>query len=150
VTNKVDLELAALTSMSSAQLRAEWTRVYRAVAPPLSADLLARGVAYRLQERVHGSLTPAMARELRRLKEQLDKDGQVLIQVHEGRIKPGTRLVRDWGGISHHVLVLESGYHYRDRRYGSLSQIARDITGAHWSGPRFFGLKRRRRSGSDA
>lgn len=56
----------------------------------------------------------------------------------------GTRLVRDWGGVSHHVLVLESGYHYGDRRYSSLSQIARDITGAHWSGPRFFGLKRER------
>ncbi len=63
------------------------------------------------------------------------------MNANQGRIKAGTRLVREWGGISHHVVVLEDGYHYLERRYSSLSQIARDITGAHWSGPRFFGLK---------
>ncbi|MES2987947.1 MAG: DUF2924 domain-containing protein [Pseudomonadota bacterium] len=134
--------LAALTTMSSAQLRDEWQRVHRAPAPPLTADLLRRGIAWRLQERVHGGLPSPVARELQRLKRQFEASGKVSVNVHEGRIKPGTRLVRDWGGTSHHVLVLESGYHYRDRRYSSLSQIARDITGTHWSGPRFFGLRR--------
>ena len=138
----VSNQLAALATMSSAQLRAEWARVYKAPAPPLSADLLARGISWRLQERVHGGLTKPVARELQRLKRELDGGGKVATNVYEGRIKPGTRLVREWGGVSHHVLVLESGYHYRDRGYLSLSQIARDITGAHWSGPRFFGLKR--------
>ncbi len=140
---KLDEQLAALTTMSSAQLRAEWQRVYRTQAPPLTADLLRRGIAWRLQERVHGGFAPAVLRELQRHKRQLDASGKVSVHVHQGRIKPGTRLVRDWGGASHHVLVLESGYHYRDRRYSSLSQIARDITGAHWSGPRFFGLRER-------
>ncbi|MCW3848106.1 DUF2924 domain-containing protein [Sphingomonas sp. LB-2] len=134
--------LAALATMRAAELRAEWERVYRAPAPPLTGDLLRRGIAWRLQERVHGGLPTSVARELRRLKRQYERSGTVSINVHDGRIKPGTRLVREWGGASHHVLVLESGYQYRDRRYLSLSQIARDITGAHWSGPRFFGLKR--------
>ncbi|MDF7773633.1 DUF2924 domain-containing protein [Sphingomonas sp. AOB5] len=134
--------LATLTTMRAAELRAEWERVYRAPAPPLTADLLRRGIAWRLQERVHGGLPTAIARELQRLKRQYERSGTISVNVNDGRIKPGTRLVREWGGASHHVLVLESGYQYRDRRYSSLSQIARDITGAHWSGPRFFGLKR--------
>ncbi len=137
-------QLAALTTMSSAQLRAEWMRVHKAPAPPLTADLLARGVAWRLQQKAHGGFTTAVVRDLRRFKRQLDASGNVSRYAYEGRINPGTRLVRDWGGVSHHVLVLENGYDYRDRRYASLSQIAKDITGAHWSGPRFFGLKRRR------
>lgn len=136
-------QLAALTTMSSAHLRAEWMRVHKAPAPPLTSDLLARAIAWHLQEKMHGGVTTATARELRRLKRQLDASGNVSTNAYEGRIKPGTRLVRDWGGVSHHVLVLEQGYDYRDRRYASLSQIARDITGAHWSGPRFFGLRRR-------
>ena len=144
MTQALEDRLAALKTMSSAQLRAEWIRTYKAPAPPLTADLLARGIAWRLQERAHGGFTPAATRNLQRLKRQLESSGSVSVSAYEGRIKPGTRLVRDWGGVSHHVLVLESGYDYRDRRYGSLSQIARDITGAHWSGPRFFGLKRER------
>lgn len=135
--------LAALSTMAPTQLRKEWLRVYRSAPPPLTADLLARGIAHRLQERVHGGLPLAASREIERLKKALDDKDDVSVPVHAGRIKPGTRLAREWGGGTHHVLVLESGYHYQDRRYASLSQIARDITGAHWSGPRFFGLKRR-------
>ena len=66
------------------------------------------------------------------------------------RIKPGTRLVRDWGGATHHVLVEERGFTYRDQRYGSLSEIVSTITGTKWSGPRFFGLTRRRAEQLDA
>ena len=58
-------------------------------------------------------------------------------------LKVGTRLVRDWGGVPHQVLIREDGYLYGERVYGSLSKIARDITGTSWSGPRFFGLVRR-------
>jgi hypothetical protein len=56
---------------------------------------------------------------------------------------PGTRLVRSWGGETHSVLVLDEGFEYRGERFRSLSQIARTITSVRWSGPRFFGLKRR-------
>lgn len=135
-----DLEnrLAALATMSPAQLRSEWLSLYKAPAPPLTADLLARGIAWRLQERAHGGFSKSMLRQVKELRRQLERGGPA--RVSDGRIRPGTRLVRDWGGTSHHVLILEDGYLYQDRRYASLSQVARDITGARWSGPRFFGL----------
>jgi hypothetical protein len=130
--------LAALGTMSPAQLRSEWLSLYKMPAPPLTADLLARGIAWRLQERAHGGFSKSMLRQVEKLRREFERGGTA--RVTDGRIKPGTRLVRDWGGKSHQVLILESGYLYQDRRYASLSQVARDITGARWSGPRFFGL----------
>jgi len=56
-------------------------------------------------------------------------------------LKPGTRLLRLWQGTSHEVTVLGHGFAWQGTTYGSLSEIARAITGARWSGPRFFGLK---------
>jgi hypothetical protein len=53
---------------------------------------------------------------------------------------PGTRLIREWHGQTHLVDVLEKGMLYQGRTYRSLSEVARVITGARWSGPRFFGL----------
>jgi hypothetical protein len=58
-------------------------------------------------------------------------------------LKAGTVLVRGWRGIEHRVLVLDAGFEHRDRRYKSLSHVARTITGTNWSGPRFFGLEPR-------
>jgi hypothetical protein len=61
-------------------------------------------------------------------------------------LKPGTRLVREWHGVTHTVLILEDGVEWKGMRYRSLSVVAREITGAHWSGPRFFGLQRNERT----
>ena len=127
--------------MSPAQLRAEWLRVHKSPAPAMTPDLLMRAIAYRLQEQEYGGLRPAVKRELERLGAQFERTDSV--SVASMHIKPGTRLVRDWGGASHHVLVEDDGYSYRDQRYSSLSEIACTITGTKWSGPRFFGLKRR-------
>jgi hypothetical protein len=132
-------QLAALATMSSAQLRNEWLHLYRAPAPDMSPDLLRRGVAYRLQERSTGGLSGETKKAVAALMRQMEKTGEAVI-VPSTRIKPGTRLVRDWGGASHHVLVVEDGFLYREQRYRSLSTIAQHITGAKWSGPRFFGL----------
>ena len=55
-------------------------------------------------------------------------------------LKTGTTLVRQWRGHAHSVLVREDGFEYQGQRYRSLTMIAERITGAHWSGPRFFGL----------
>jgi Protein of unknown function (DUF2924) len=63
----------------------------------------------------------------------------------EPRLKPGARLVREWRGRTHTVMALDDGFEFEGRLYRSLTQIAREITGAHWSGPRFFGLKDRKR-----
>ena len=137
----LDDRLTALATMSPAQLVAEWHRVHKSPAPAMTPDLLRRAIAYRLQEQVHGGLKPSVVRELERIGGQSDRTAPVTVAgMH---IKPGTRLVRDWGGVTYHVLVNEHGFTYRDQRYGSLSEIASTITGTKWSGPRFFGLKGR-------
>ena len=139
---ELDAKLAALTTLSSAQLRAEWMRVYRKPPPSMTADLLRRGIAYRLQERVFGGLSAATLKEIERLCKQFKKTGEAA-SLQPVTIKPGTRLVREWGGRTHHVLVIQGGFLYDDRQYRSLSQIASAIAGVRWSGPRFFGLTKR-------
>lgn len=138
-------EVAALATMSPAQLRAEWRRIYRVSPPGMTPDLLMRGIAYRLQERRHGGLTAATVRELDRRAKDIAA-GQESGAMRERQLKPGTRLVRQWGGKTHVVLVTDDGFVFDDRRFVSLSQIAKAITGAHWSGPRFFGVKASQRT----
>ena len=133
--------LAALTTMSPAQLRAEWRRVHKGAAPSLPPDILRRGIAYRLQERLHGSLTTAVARELDRISARLAK-GLMTIGSDANRLKPGMRLIRSWQGRTYTVLVSDNGFILDDRSFSSLSQVAKAITGVHWSGPRFFGIGR--------
>jgi hypothetical protein len=121
------VKLAALQTLSPAQLRIEWQRVYGAVAPTLSAELLVHGIAYRLQEKVLGKLPARVARSIQ-------------TRSSAPRIKPGTQLVRSWNGRSVAVVVTDSGYLFEERPYRSLTAIAREVTGAGWSGPRFFGI----------
>jgi hypothetical protein len=132
-------ELAVLATMSSAQLRAEWKRVMRTEPPAFSPDLLQRALAYERQERRHGGLSSALRREIERLGRQMERNGSAR-PSGGATLFPGTRLSRDWHGRSHHVLVLEDGFLFEERRYRSLSHIANAITGTRWSGPRFFGL----------
>ena len=130
--------MAALPSMTAAQLRAEWQRVVGSPSPAAyGKNLLARGIAYHLQAAVHGGLSSKAARQLRQAQA---RTAQGLRVPPAPRLRQGTMLARDWQGRTHHVLVLEEGYSYQDRRYRSLSAIAFEITGARWSGPRFFGL----------
>lgn len=137
------LQLAALETMPSAELRAVWREQYRALAPDIGPDLLRRGIAWRIQARVHGGLTVATRRAIDKCLSQLEKTGEVG-SPRDLTIKTGARLVRSWQGKTYHVLVLDEGFEHDGRRYESLSQIARTITGAHWSGPRFFGLRKRK------
>ncbi len=110
----------------------------------LPRDLLVRSLAWALQTRADGNLPPAVTRRLERMASQLARSGDLDLE-REARLKPGTKLVREWRGRTYRVLVLEDGYVFEDRRYASLSHIARAITGTRWSGPRFFGLKQRSR-----
>lgn len=132
-------DLAALATMSPVQLRSEWRRVYRAAPPPLTPDLLSRGIAYRLQEKVYGGVPPKIVRAIRRLAEQTLRNAAD--PVARVQVKPGTRLVRSWQGTTYSVLVTDDGFMLGERTFRSLSHVAKAITGAHWSGPRFFGVK---------
>jgi len=69
--------------------------------------------------------------------------GEPIIASRSVSLKPGTRLIREWRGKTHQVVVLEKGYEHEGRHFTSLTQIASAITGTHWSGPTFFGLKKR-------
>lgn len=132
--------LDALATMTLPQLRTEWLRVYRTPTPAIGKRLLALAIAHRLQEKTMGRLAGEYARELSRLAAKLEKHGTLEVDA-AAKLKVGSRLVRDWHGTPHQVLIRDGGFVYRDRVYGSLSQIAQEITGAKWSGPRFFGLK---------
>lgn len=140
--------LEALPSLSPDELRKEWRRLYRSQPPRLSRDLLVRALAYRIQELRHGGISKATSRKLAALVQARRSDGEI---VPEGaqKIRAGARLVREWNGRTHTVTVEEDGFSYAGRNYRSLSAIARAITGARWSGPRFFGLAAKR-GNSDA
>ena len=97
-------------------------------------------LAYKIQERAHGGLGPRTRAELRRIARGLERPPGSAEPRTQRRIKPGTRLVRQWRGETHEVAVGESGFEYRGTDYRSLSEIARKITGTRWSGPAFFGL----------
>jgi DUF2924 family protein len=135
-------QISELNGLSAQQLRAEWRRLYRGQPPRLSRDLLIRSIAYRMQELVHGGLSKATLRKLGSLTKELEVNGSVSV-APDMRIRVGARLVREWRGRTHTVTVAEDGFEYAGQAYPSLSKIAHTITGAHWSGPRFFGLTRK-------
>jgi Protein of unknown function (DUF2924) len=132
-------KIAALNELTAQQLRDEWRRLYRAQPPRLSRDLLIRNLAYRLQELAFGGLSKASLRKLAALTKELTGSGSIVV-ARDSRLRPGARLVREWRGKTHTVVVSNDGYEYAGKPYSSLTTIAQVITGAHWSGPRFFGL----------
>jgi hypothetical protein len=141
--NAVAVKIEALEQMDGAALRSEWRRLYRAPAPKrVARDLLMLGVAWKIQEQAYGGLGAATRRHLADLAKTMERDGDVT-RNSAARLKPGARLVREWHGKTHTVVVIEDGFEWRGSRWQSLSAIAREITGGHWSGPRFFGLNRK-------
>jgi len=139
-------QLAALANLSYADLRAEWRRLYRASPPKkIGRDLLELAVAWKLQERALGGLAPATRRRLADLAQTLESKGD-LTKARSAKLRPGARLMREWRGDRHEVLVTENGFLWRGESWRSLSMIAREITGTQWSGPRFFGLVRNARA----
>jgi hypothetical protein len=121
------------------ELRKEYRRLFDSEAPRLSRDLLTRAIGYRRQEVEHGGLGKATRRKLQTIAKTLHSTGRVG-PTPGLSLKPGARLVREWHGRTHTVTVTDDGFEYAGASYSSLTKIAKKITGAHWSGPRFFGL----------
>jgi hypothetical protein len=111
--------------------------------PNLGRTLLIRAIAYRLQEKALAGLKPSTQRVLDRAADNRSKGASRYFS--QRRTCAGTVLIREWRGVSHRVTVFDKDVVYRDRRYKSLSEVARAITGSRWSGPLFFGLKGRAR-----
>jgi Protein of unknown function (DUF2924) len=127
--------LAGLERASRHRLTEHWSEYFGAAPPPrTSRSLMIRAVAYKMQERVIGGLSAAT----RRL---LCAEEPAPVRRRRG-LRPGTVLIREWHGIAHQITIVEQGVIYRGEHHRSLSEVARLITGARWSGPRFFGVKR--------
>jgi hypothetical protein len=141
---ELDCEIAGLVDRSTTELRRAWRTLHYTGAPlGLSRDLIIRGLADKLQERAHGGPSRALQRRLRILAADFERgalsfDPSIVL-------KTGATLVRQWRGHTHTVLVRGDGFEYDGQRYRSLTVIAKRITGAHWSGPRFFGVSKRAR-----
>jgi hypothetical protein len=159
-TAKWEMEIATLGGLHRSELADRWEAIY-GTPPPKGARriLLERAIAWHIQAQVFGGIKKEILRALlkgptgharrgTKTVEDSDSDASAGINIHvQSRQRvirplpsPGARLVRDWHGKTHVVDVVQAGYVWQGESYKSLSVIARAITGARWSGPRFFGL----------
>lgn len=127
-------DMAPIANMDLAGLREEWARRYGAPPPLRSADLLRLLLAWRLQAGGAGGLDAATRRLLAR-------KGPVAAEGLD--LGAGARLVRDWNGVRHEVIVEAAGFRWEGQLFPSLSAAATAIAGTRWNGPRFFGLRRK-------
>ena len=140
--------IADLAGESVPDLRTRWDVAFGHPAPRrTSRDLLLRALAYHIQATAHGGLRKATQKHLARLAAGDDLSRRVRKRPAV-RLKPGSRLIREWGGRVHQVTVLDRGFDYGGAHYRSLSHVARTITGTRWSGPAFFGLRGRSSGGN--
>lgn len=141
----LDNTLAALEPLDQSNLQMRWRELFGRNAPArLGADLLRRAIAYRIQELELGGLTRQAQLRLKAAGGGLGKPGSGRARTSSpSLVKPGTRFVREWLSEVHEVQAIDTGgFIYRGKTYRSLSLIAREITGTHQSGPRFFGIRR--------
>lgn len=136
-------QIIRLHTLSRQQLLEMWQKLYPGTAPVgIRRELLVPFLAYRIQEQTYGGLKSSTRSELRRIARILEKPTGSNERRTRIRIKPGTRLVRQWRGETHELAITETGFEYRGSNYSSLSKIACKITGTRWSGPAFFGLNK--------
>ena len=139
--DEISAQIAALAGLDIRHLKSSWRELYDTEPPSrISRELLVRAIAYRLQEREFGSLDVATRRLLERVADDLSSHRAR--RSHARKAAPGTLLIREWRGKAHQVTVHDDAVVYRGKRYGSLSEVARLITGTRWSGPLFFGLRK--------
>jgi hypothetical protein len=147
---KLTSELEQHRELNSEELRERWQTLFGADPPPkLRSSLMVQGIAYRLQEKALGSLKPVTVRLLERIADDAAARRWAPTTPQKIRVSAGTVLIREWHGTKHQVTVAKDGFLYRGKRFHSLSQIARTITGSRWSGPLFFGLKSSRKEQSN-
>lgn len=138
----LETELIQLCKAPIVELRKRYREVFKKVPPPaFGPDLLRRSIAYRLQERMYGGLSASIRQELLMIAKSsvLETTGKLSLPR---KIKAGAVLIREWKGATYRVLITDDGYLYAEKKYTTLSEIARVITGTRWNGPRFFGLRK--------
>lgn len=133
-SHDLDADLAAIPTLPWSDLRRRWNEVTGRPVPRVKQGLLRLALAYELQASIYGGLS-------RRTAQRLGQAGR------EGEAATGTKLVREWKGTVHTVHVAEDEtVHWNGKQWNSLSEVAREITGTRWSGPAFFGLKKREKA----
>jgi Protein of unknown function (DUF2924) len=138
-TEAIAAEISRLSGLPLKELKAAWHAEFRREpAKGMWRDLLLRTLAWRLQEKAFGGHDKASLKLLEAYGQK--KAGDQRCQ----RLKTGTVLVRDFGGVRHTVTIMPKGFVWREKAYPSLSAIAKIITGTNWNGPRFFGLREAR------
>ena len=143
ITTSVLKQVADLPGLPITDLKKKWRQLFENEPPPYNKSFLVRRLAYRLQELAHGGLTSDMQKRLKDLA-KCDGNPPRNKKKHLQGDRPitGTRLMREWKGVEHWITVLEEGFDYQGRKFGSLSAVARTITGTRWNGKIFFGLKK--------
>jgi len=127
-------DLNNLDACSTPDLRAQYLKIIGQRPPQrASRDFLLGNLSWALQAR-QSKQNPAA------LRDQLIRQSNPTKPRLSDRYQPGTRLVREWHGQTYEVIITDKGYRWQGQHYRSLTGIAREITGANWSGPRFFGL----------
>jgi Protein of unknown function (DUF2924) len=139
-------KLSELSTAERAELLAIWTATLGQPPAALrtSRELLASALAWQLQERKFGGLSAATKRKLRILVRaaQGRKKRSARLPAPSTNLRPGTVIIKRWRGAQHVVMVLADGFQHQGTIYGSLSHVAREITGTRWNGPAFFGLRK--------
>ncbi len=131
-------DLDQIAAMSGDALASAWAETFATPVPEVAPSLLRRALAHERQERKFGGLPLVLRKQL----DSVSAGQTAAMPEPPLKLKPGTRLVREWNGTMYTVLVTPDGFEFAGKCWRSLSMIARHITGAQWSGPRFFGLKR--------
>jgi Protein of unknown function (DUF2924) len=139
MSDTVLAQIAALKSKSTPELRDMWCKLFGHEAPVLGRRYLEDRLAYRVQELHFGGLSDRARRKLDALADQLEP--KAARRRDPGRPIAGTRLLREWKGVEHVVIVREHAFEYEGRPYRSLSAVARAIAGSRWNGWAFFGLR---------
>ncbi len=148
MSNSVLSQIATLQEMNTPQLQGRWKELFGEIPLQSNRGYLQRRLAYRIQELAFGG-DPTIEKRL----ESLYKQQRTEHRRKSSRLmKPlvGTKLVREYKGVEHHVTVLPDGFEYNGMRFTSLTRIACDITGTWISGPNFFGLLTKRNKGATA
>ena len=135
-------DLDSIAALEGAALASAWTEVFATPMPEVALSLLRRALGYERQERKFGGLPVVLRKQL----ESSAANKSAAMPEPPLKLKTGTRLMREWNGTMYSVLVTPAGFDFAGKTWSSLTMIARQITGAHQSGPRFFGLKRSKRS----
>jgi hypothetical protein len=140
-SEKLSKELKDLETRGDDELKDRWRSLYGTKPPhKIHRSLLIAAVARRMQENALGALKSSVRRHLMQVANN-PATPRPSPRYPSLRPRAGTLLVREWGGVTHQAKVLEDGILFRSKRYKSLSEVARVITGSRWSGPLFFGLR---------